>query len=292
MKNIVHTLVNSNIFIGIAAVMAVFQFYVLTDGQMWLGFLEAVVFTGTVIVYNLHRLISLPKKERETHSQMHTWMQNHKKLLIGFLVFLGLHCIAAYLLLNIESQLILAGLFLIALFYAIPFYAFKGKKVRIRDFGILKPFILGITWATVTVVLPYFNSEQIISPLDLLLIFSERFLFISALCIPFDIRDLKFDKKSMLHSSLPNRIGIHKSIVLAKYLFLAFSALSIFHYSFLQNQHFFSVASLISAGSILYLLRGDIRDKKEYFYTFYLDGGIIVQSLLIYLGSFLNYQFL
>ena len=285
-------MVNSNIFIGIAAVMAVFQFYVLTDGQMWLGFLELVVFTGTVIVYNLHRLISLPKKEMETHSEMHAWMQRHRKLLIGFLVFLGLHTAVGFFLLNFKSQLLLAGLFLIALFYAVPFYAKEGKKLRIRDFGMFKPFVLGLTWATVTVTLPYFNSEQHIGLLDYGLIFSERFLFISALCIPFDIRDLQFDKKNMYHSSLPNRIGIQKSITLAKYLFLAFVVLSIFHYSYLQSQHFFSLASLISAGSILYLLRDDVQHKNEYFYTFYLDGGIIVQSLLICLSSYLNYQFL
>lgn len=292
MKNIVHTLVNSNIFIGIAALMAVFQFYILTNGHMWFGFLEVVVFTGTVIVYNLHRLISLPKKEMETYSDMHAWMQRHKKLLIGFLFFLGLHCAAAFYLLNFKSQILLTGLFLIALFYAVPFYSKEGKKLRIRDFGMFKPFVLGLTWATVTVTLPYFNSEQHIGMLDYGLIFLERFLFVSALCIPFDIRDLQFDKKSMYHSSLPNRIGIQKSITLVKYLFLSFAVLSIFHYSFLQNQHFFSLASLVSAGSILYLLRSDIREKDEYFYTFYLDGGIIVQSLLICLGSYLNYQFL
>ncbi|MEX2588777.1 MAG: hypothetical protein WD334_01145 [Chitinophagales bacterium] len=291
MKNIVRTLVNSNIFIGIAALMAVFQFYVLTGGHLWLGFLEIVVFSGTVLIYNFHRFLSLPSKSLEQNSEMHHWMLRNKKWLVFLLVFLGLHAAVAFFLLNEKIQWTLAFLVPVAVFYAVPFISWNGRKIRIRDFGLFKPFILGLTWATVTVLLPFFNSEQFLSTQTLALIFAERFLFISAICIPFDIRDLKQDT-NMLQRSLPNRIGVSKSVFLTKVMLLLYLTVCFFHYSQMHERHFFTLAAFLSVGFVFFLLRKKLNTSSEYFFTFYLDGSIILQSLLIYAAAYFNYRLL
>lgn len=272
--------------------MAVFQFYIVTDGQIWLGFLEMIVFGGTVIVYNLHRLLNLPQRQSEQGSAMQNWMLRHRKALIVFNILLAIHVVLAIYLTNSSIQIALLILSLVAIFYAIPFLKWKNKKIRIRDFGLAKPFILGLSWAGVTVILPYFNSEQYLNINELILLFLERFFFISALCIPFDIRDLPYDKNNMLQNSIPTQFGIQKSIMLSKFLFLIFLGITFYHYAVLKDMHFFVLAAALSLAYIFFLLRKDLKKQDPYFFTFYLDGGIILQSLLFCLAAYLNYLLL
>lgn len=291
MKGIVRALVNSNIFIGIAALMAVFQFYIVSGGQLWLGFLEIVVFAGTVLVYNLHRFLSMSKSKYEHKRFMQNWMSSNRKGLVILLIFLAIHAGLAFLLVNRSIQISLVVLFVVALFYAVPFVSLYGQRVRIRDFGIFKPFVLGLTWSATTVILPYFNSELSISYQFLFLVFLERFLFVSAICIPFDIRDFEQDE-GMLQNTLPRKFGISKSVLISKVLLWAYFLISILNYSIIHAQHFYTLAAFIVFITVTYLLNKDIENQDEYFFTFYLDGSIILQSLLIYVASFLNYQFL
>ena len=59
--------------------------------------------------------------------------------------------------------------------------------------------------------------------------FFERFLFIMAITIPFDIRDLKIDNQVGL-KTIPSILGIKKSKMIAYFLLILMSAFAISNY--------------------------------------------------------------
>jgi len=102
--------------------------------------------------------------------------------------------------------------------YALP--EILGRSFR--QIPILKLITIGLSWSVMAVVLPhlvyephYFKSESLfhfrntgLSPLMLWELI-EYTLFVIALCIPFEIRDLKYDSPKL--RTLPQLIGTRNS---------------------------------------------------------------------------------
>jgi hypothetical protein len=89
----------------------------------------------------------------------------------------------------------------------LPLLPFKNKK-RLRDFGYLKIIVLTGVWTTATSVLPmlYWQKNLAAYPLEILL----RFVFVFALCVMFDLRDMRHDLENKIYT-LPNKVGIVNS---------------------------------------------------------------------------------
>ena len=97
----------------------------------------------------------------------------------------------------------------------------------IRKIPLLKIFYVGLTWALINswLILPEFNWS----------IFLISWLFISALVLPFDIRDMKSDDVV----TFPILIGIQKTKFLAYALVFISSLLSIFYLDLVFSLCFF-----------------------------------------------------
>lgn len=108
-----------------------------------------------------------------------------------------------------------------SLLYAIPVFRKNGKWFRLRDVPGIKIFLVAGTWAFVTVIIPSFYAYQPAawgwSPewfnAYRISWFIQSFLFLFALTIPFDIRDLEFDKVKL--KTIPALIGENKAKALA-----------------------------------------------------------------------------
>ena len=104
-----------------------------------------------------------------------------------------------------KSVLIVSFLLgVLTLFYVVPFI----NKKNLRSFYGLKIFIVAMVWAGVTVIIPWYSFEDIVTT-DLVLSFIQRFLWVLVLIIPFEIRDLKYDNPSL--GTLPQQLGIKKT---------------------------------------------------------------------------------
>ena len=70
-----------------------------------------------------------------------------------------------------------------------------GSK-NLREISILKVFVIALIWATTTFVFPFINNNQDIVAMSTSWYFSffERFLWVVLLMIPFEIRDLRYDR--------------------------------------------------------------------------------------------------
>lgn len=163
------------------------------------------VFFSTVLSYNFIRLFQLDK----LNSMTAIWIRANKRHLI---VLNGLALIGSvYALFNFRFAdiLVLVPFFLATLFYVFPY---KKKITGLRNVPGLKLFLISITWTGLTLYLPLFSAHihhtQYVS-----ITVAERFLFILAITIPFDIRDAQFDLPGL--STLPQRLGVSNSKIIA-----------------------------------------------------------------------------
>ena len=99
------------------------------------------------------------------------------------------------------------GLFLsvFCFIYVIPF---NRSKKNIRNHSQIKIFIVAFCWASVTVLFPLTNETDI-DFLNSFLLFIQRFIFVIAYTIPFEIRDLKYDSLNL--KTMPQVFGIKKN---------------------------------------------------------------------------------
>ena len=143
----------------------------------------------------------------------------------------------------------------------------------IRKIPLLKIFYVGLTWALINswLILPEFNWP----------IFLISWLFISALVLPFDIRDMKSDDVV----TFPILIGIQKTKFLAYALVFIASLLSISYLDLI-----FSLCFLLTTIITFLLIYFSENNNKESYFSFWVEtcSGL---PLLCFLAHKLLLQF-
>lgn len=125
----------------------------------------------------------------------------------------------------------------------------------IRKIPLLKIFYVGLTWALINswLILPEFNWP----------IFLISWLFISALVLPFDIRDMKNDDVV----TFPILIGIQKTKFLAYALVFIASLLSISYLDLI-----FSLCFLLTTIITFLLIYFSENDNREAYFSFLVES--------------------
>jgi 4-hydroxybenzoate polyprenyltransferase len=152
---------------------------------------------------------------------------------------------------------------LLTLFYAVP--AFPGGK-NLRNVSGLKIGIIATVWSIVTVVFPLAHLNAAFGETELLL-FLQRFLFIMALALPFEIRDLKNDALSL--GTIPQRIGIKNTKVLGFVLLGLVGLLEFWLQILLPNPLQWTYLILIVTAVFLLF---SYPNRSTYYTTFWVDG--------------------
>ena len=137
----------------------------------------------------------------------------------------------------------------------------------IRKIPLLKIFYVGLTWALINswLILPEFNWP----------IFLISWLFISALVLPFDIRDMKSDDVV----TFPILIGIQKTKFLAYALVFISSLLSIFYLDLVFSLCFFFTTIIT-----FLLIYFSENNNLEAYFSFWVESctGLPLLCLLAY----------
>lgn len=116
---------------------------------------------------------------------------------------------------------ITAFLSLFTLFYAFPF---SEKHKNLRQLKSLKAFVVAWVWTGAVLFLPLADSGSLWTK-EILLTALAYFVFIVALLIPFEIRDLKYDEPGL--GTLPQKLGIQTTKILGYILLIVFIILAI-----------------------------------------------------------------
>ncbi|MCB0820980.1 MAG: hypothetical protein KDC13_10185, partial [Bacteroidetes bacterium] len=193
--NLIKTLVFGNIWIALCAV-SMYACTVVLHRLEWSWLLAGSIFGATLFVYNYHRLFRKKQIYARQISDRHKWILRHDKSLrwlaiAGFV--LAVACFVPFL--NAVLVYRLSPFLLLALFYVIPVWKGRQKWLRIRDIPYVKIFLVAAVWSFVTVVLAFLaNDSEWLPDTGAWITIAHRFIFIFAITLPFDIRDLAHDK--------------------------------------------------------------------------------------------------
>lgn len=178
-------------------------------------------FYATITGYNFVKYFGIAKWH---HRSLARWL----KVIQVFSFFSFLLMVFYALKLEANVLFILAGLGIITFLYAIPILPkriYLDEQQNLRQISGLKVYIIAAVWAFTTVVLPVLNNHQELTAKVWITVL-QNFVFVLALMIPFEIRDLKFD--SIKLATIPQQIGVKKTKILGVLLLLIFLGLNIF----------------------------------------------------------------
>ena len=149
------------------------------------------------------------------------------------------------------------------------------KHKNLRNVSGLKVYIIALVWAGVTVVLPLLNNHV---PLDTNVVVTgfQRFVFVTVLMFPFEIRDLNYD--SLKLATIPQQIGIKNTKMVGVLLLMLFFLLE-FLKPQLNVEH--TVGMLITMFVTLMFLIFANRNQGRYYSSFWVEGIPLVWLLLL-----------
>ena len=237
-----------------------------------------LVFCATLVIYALHRLIGISKVHEFIEEERYRVIYQYKNHIWVYAALAVIGGLITFFYLPVQVQLALVLPAMLSLGYVLP--VFKGRQYRLRDFNFIKIYLIAIVWGYVTVLLPMLE-HQLMTDYRHWLLLLERMLFIFAITLPFDIRDLTVDQHNKVHT-IPSVIGIQKTIFLALTLLLIGWCISLF---ILEGWRLWSVTiGYVLTAIIIWFSQ---RWKHDYWFTGLLDG-----TMLLRLATVLTFMWL
>ena len=258
----------------------------LTTGDLHL---LVFVFFSTLVVYNLN-LIEGMKGLRASafRSERHNWIVKREKFIWAFSVLSLIVSVAELTALKKDTLIFLLVPGLFALGYAVPIKLPGMKTIRLRELPFVKIFLVAWVWATFTVGLPLVQQSgmQELLTTDNFLLFFSRAVFIFAITIPFDIRDLAYDSDKHI-ATIPSRFGIEKSKYISLFLLFIFIASSFVrcNFGFCNLYEFCALVTSALVSAVLVVMVNS--QRKELFYSLGIEGTMIIQWTVVLLSTLL-----
>ncbi len=276
LRKFIHLILYSSLWIAICAAAQVQLTFELIGSPQGPGNYTLFVFASTIGLYGLHRLVGINIVRAFEHEGRFAIIKKYRSHIIVYSVLGFIAAGVFFILLPSSTWLYLILPVAISAAYVIP--TTKSGK-RLRDLPLVKIFLLASSWSLLTTTVPLLNigySETI----PITLIFIERFLFIIAITIPFDIRDMDVDTETGLQT-LPHILGITRSKILAISL-LGLSAVVAY---VLLAQGVYAQGILWSYAIFLtitaLLIWRSHAGHSDYFYSGLLDGTMLLLYLLL-----------
>lgn len=241
-----------------------------------------ILFTSTLAIYNFSILFPKPEHPEVSEHRRTRWFFSHARLMVTFTIVCTLSLIPLFFLISAESRILLIFLAVISVAYNIPLFTLGDKKFGLRNIPGLKQFLITLVWTMSTVLLPIMESQHFhlaaISMRDVTILIAKRFLFIGALTIPFDIRDLFEDRLSGL-KTVAVVWGEKKALLFCQILLAGYIVLLFLFRGGGVNADF--VALTLTAILAGWLIFKSNWERNEYYYFFYVDGVLILQYLFL-----------
>jgi 4-hydroxybenzoate polyprenyltransferase len=240
----------------------------------WIGLATAALYCG-------HRVIGLHKVAHiKTSERFNVIRQYRTHIWIYFIVWSVLTIALFFKYISFELLFWLLPGAIIGVGYVLPFLS---DKKRLRDLGWTKIIMIGWSWAWLTAFIPaYIVADE---PLQLAIFQGiERFLFIIAITIPFEIRDIAVDKSIGL-VTMPEKLGRKRTLIIGWVLVFFFLVLS-----FITGFHYYNIPYAVTAFFIaiftLVIIHISHRQRDDYFFGGLTDGLMIIALLLYTTLSF------
>lgn len=279
----------SNVFIALCAVAQGLVTYHLLQTRPD-PYILAFLFFSTIGLYNFSMLLSKPANPENSPYLRVRWIFAHHRLIIS-ITMISILCLIPLSLwyLSIESKVLMVFTGLLAVGYNVPFLTLNQQKIGLRNIPGIKLFLIALVWSVSCVLLPIVELERSyqinVSSAETLLLVAKRFLFIAAITVPFDIRDLFQDKLYAL-KTIPVILGEKKAYIFCQFLLLGYLALLLL---FRQATYADVIATTLTLALTGWLIFKSNIQKNEYYYFFFLDGTMLLQYLMLILFGWISH---
>lgn len=271
----------SNIFIALCAAAQALVTYQLLQAKADKHVL-GLLFFSTLALYNFSILQAKPQNPGRSPFRRVRWIFAHHRLIISITIIAVLSLIPMALFLSTPSKILLFFLGFIAIAYNLPLFSINNKAFGLRNIPGIKLFLIALVFSLSCVLIPILELEShqtiAVSTQDTILLIAKRFLFIAAITIPFDIRDLFQDRIYDL-KTIPVMFGEKNSYLFCQLLLIIYLVL-LFLFTDDFNANFIGLMLTVILTAWL-IFRSRI-EKNEYYYFFYLDGTLILQFVMLW----------
>jgi 4-hydroxybenzoate polyprenyltransferase len=277
---LLRAIIYSNSYVAFVLGILTLSSYALVENIEWRLYTVICVFLGSFILYNFHRLYKIDFIPEDQLSERHQWVlkrANPLKISMGLSLFVMMLLLPNF---NADTIVCLIPAGLISVGYTIPIVPTETGWRRLRDIPFTKPLIISLVVGYLTLAFPVFEQwgfSELKHPVFVKL-FAERMLFLLAVTIPFDMRDLLCDKASGLET-LATEFGFVQTrnvglIALLAWLLMLVWRLIALGFSWPQM-----IFGFVMFGYLLvcYLLTNPKR--QDLFYILAFEGSIILYSL-------------
>ena len=251
----------------------------------------AIVFCATILYYTKAYITEV---SADTTNKRSLWYVQHKRWVsfsqklfaIVVLLFAGI-----FLQKNWQqlSQLSLPHWILIFIFPVVAalYYGVNSKKLgrhNLRNTGWLKPFVIAFAWAGLVTAYPvlFYTIDHGLSYEPTLVsafLFIKNFMFITVLCIMFDIKDYAVDYNHQLKTFVV-KMGLRKTIFYIIIPLCLIGLGSFVTYAIARHFHvmkiLLNIIPFIALISVAYSLH---RRKSILYYLIIIDGLMLVKAL-------------
>ncbi|MGY5355968.1 hypothetical protein [Wenyingzhuangia sp. IMCC45467] len=225
---------------------------------------------ATFVSYHLIRFLNRHKYGKK--HLLDVFSNEHRGIIyvmIGVAMFVGVY---EFLQLKMIQFLHFFPFVVLTLLYAYSFIGKNGVRHSIRFIPGIKIFVIALVWAGTVVFFPI--TSVIAFDVNHLLYFLGLMFFVVVLTLPFDIRDLAFDEKSI--RTLPMLMGVKGVKVLGSFL-LIFSL--VLHYCVFEWFGFmpFLIVVLVLFGLLIF----SREEQSKYYASFWVEGVPILYYILL-----------
>jgi 4-hydroxybenzoate polyprenyltransferase len=245
-----------------------------------------IIFFATLFEYNLHRLITILTNPDALNDEKHSWVKRYPIHFYALVAISMLGFMVAVALAKREVILTLAPLALITILYSMPFFKNSIYLYRLRDIPFLKIFLIAFVWSSATILLPIIQSGQVFDKTHVGMMLLERFFFVFAITIPFDIRDMEVDRQHGL-KTLPLLVGKKMALGIANGTLAVFILLCLYHYS-KSAEPAVLLALVLSSLIALVFINNKELSKLPYYHYGLLDGTMLLQGLLVLASYYIH----
>ncbi len=278
---LIRSIVYSNLFVSLCITLLAHQTYLLLQIPQEQSFnVLALIFCSTFFTYNFQRIYRLRSVEllgKLIGIRLGWIIRNRKRLFFASLLSFVL---STYFLfqLSLDIFLMIIPLALFSVLYVIP--VLPNKKA-IRNLPFAKIFVISIVWSVVMVAIPVVNYSGFkgLTQQPFLILLLEQFIFILAITLPFDVRDIRYDMESNIRT-IPSYIGIKNTITLSHGLLVLVFVLKWIQYAYLGQ---LNLPQLIATGVTIFLsgfiIAFTSHRRAELFFSGFVDGTMIIMYL-------------
>jgi 4-hydroxybenzoate polyprenyltransferase len=279
-------IIHSNILIALAALALTLATQVQIGMEPRAHAYLTIIFLATLFDYNLHRYLTLYNKPEAVKNDKLKWAKEHLNTFVAVIILSVGGLVVALFFVKAEILFLLVPLAILSFLYSFPFPGKQKRNFRLMKIPGMKTFLIAFVWTGATVMIPVFFENKPFDHLHIILLFAERFTFIFAIAIPFDIRDMETDSLASIRT-IPIVYGEKNALNISNVALLLSLSIASFHYLDMKMV-FILPAYLFSIVTTFIFINTKAIKNMTFYHHGILDGSILLHGLLIFVSFYLT----